>query len=56
MFPSRRRARRRLRLWATHRKKIQVGCWTGCALAAMTAAASSAILGLQEHERKRSRS
>jgi hypothetical protein len=32
-------------LWASHRNKIDVGGCTDCALAATTAAASSAILG-----------
>jgi hypothetical protein len=34
----------RLRLWASHRNKIEVGCCTDCALAATTAAFSSGIL------------
>ena len=44
MFPCHRTAALGLRLWASHRDKIEVGCCTGCALAATTVASSSAIL------------
>jgi hypothetical protein len=43
-----------LRLWASHRNKIEVGCCTGCALAATTAASSSAILDCRTRTREES--
>ena len=47
---------RRTRLWASHRNEIEVGGWTGCVLAATTAAASSAILGCEQTKAKGVRS
>jgi hypothetical protein len=43
-----------VRLWASHRNKIEVGGCTDCALAAMTAAASSAILEREHTNAKES--